>query len=463
MGSTGGACAPNETMCDGGCVDTQTDTAHCGGCGNLCGPDGWTCDMGACAEMRTWQAPVALSPAGVDGADPDAAADDAGNAHVVWAEDGAETGARRYDGAGNTWQAPTTVDGSTSAPRIALDRPSGAGWGTWLGPGVPVDIVRGAPVDAMGWETAIDISMPADASTVTPPKVAADGNHAVALWIGPMGNEDRLLASRFDGQNWTAPQAMDWSGGTWLTIPAWSDEYEVAYGPGTDFAVVVWTQADGGPGKMQLNANGFGGPEVLANLPGDASDPTIGIDGSNRAIVAWRQEDGNKPETAIYAIHYENGWGAPVPLAADPMNNYYGPKIAVTPSGDAMVVYGEIDAGTDERRLWAQFYDFDTDTWTPAMLLDQAQFDIADWNVAVDDAGNAVVVWRRSDVNPSVNDAVARRYARVANAWGPVVALENAPGTAIRTDVAMDGAGNAIAIWQQHDGANFRIYGSWYR
>lgn len=43
----GGACNEGETTCGGACVDTRTDTAHCGGCGMACG-EGESCVDAAC-------------------------------------------------------------------------------------------------------------------------------------------------------------------------------------------------------------------------------------------------------------------------------------------------------------------------------------------------------------------------------------------------------------------------------
>ncbi len=43
----GGDCAIEQVVCDGACVDTQTDPDHCGDCGNPCGAQ--VCVEGQCA------------------------------------------------------------------------------------------------------------------------------------------------------------------------------------------------------------------------------------------------------------------------------------------------------------------------------------------------------------------------------------------------------------------------------
>ena len=51
-GTTGNACPPDQTSCEGVCVDTQTDPAHCGGCDNPCG-DFESCQGGTCSPDTT--------------------------------------------------------------------------------------------------------------------------------------------------------------------------------------------------------------------------------------------------------------------------------------------------------------------------------------------------------------------------------------------------------------------------
>lgn len=48
MGACVSACPAGQVSCDGRCVSTDSDRAHCGACGNAC-PSGQVCAMGACA------------------------------------------------------------------------------------------------------------------------------------------------------------------------------------------------------------------------------------------------------------------------------------------------------------------------------------------------------------------------------------------------------------------------------
>jgi hypothetical protein len=41
------SCSPGQALCDGSCIDTQSDSQHCGACGNVCNT-GEPCSEGTC-------------------------------------------------------------------------------------------------------------------------------------------------------------------------------------------------------------------------------------------------------------------------------------------------------------------------------------------------------------------------------------------------------------------------------
>ncbi|MFB6372875.1 MAG: CAP domain-containing protein [Bradymonadaceae bacterium] len=46
-------CSNDKTMCDGECVDLQSNIDHCGQCGNACGAGGFICSSGACQCIKS--------------------------------------------------------------------------------------------------------------------------------------------------------------------------------------------------------------------------------------------------------------------------------------------------------------------------------------------------------------------------------------------------------------------------
>src|SRR5690606_34914802 len=80
--------------------------------------------------------------------------------------------------------------------------------------------------------------------------------------------------------------------------------------------------------------------------------------------------------------------------------------------------------------------------------------------VAVDSAGNAIAVWQQSD---GTRDSIwANRYV-VGTGWETATLIEtDDTGAAESPQVAVDATGNAIAVWQQSDGSSSYIWASRY-
>lgn len=83
--------------------------------------------------------------------------------------------------------------------------------------------------------------------------------------------------------------------------------------------------------------------------------------------------------------------------------------------------------------------------------------------VAMDGNGNAVVVWMQQ-LGIEFNASAA--HYRVGSGWEAVVLLENenssVNGGFQQSSVAMDNAGNAIAVWAQRIGVQSYIYANRY-
>ena len=449
-------CAPGLVECGMGCVNLDSDVAHCGACDNSCGPGNWSCEQGTCVDNRAWTPPTPISSQVSFLLAPRPRADSNGNATVVWLEGGGLIMAASYDGQAQSWGMDTNIGISGVPPAFAMDAASGRGLGAWAYKNMVTGDVRGAFYDGTSWEAEMSM-LGVPASSLFSPRVAVDGDKSVLMWLGQVGSAPRLLARIHDGMSWGAQVPLDWApDATWGT----PGNYDLAMAPGTGFAVAVWTQNRKDLNRNVLNANGFGGPEIISDLPGSAFEPSIGIDGSNRAIVVWSQMGG---DYRIYAKHFENGWSAPVELTVDASKVSQSPKVAVNEAGDAMAIFGHED-GMGNVQLWATRYDSATDTWGAAQLVDQAASGgFVPWEVAIDAAGDAVVIWRRSG-NGQFH-TYARHYAALSDSWDAVATLSNDMGDVDSTamGVTADGQGNFLAAWAQLQGFKMQVFTAWYR
>jgi len=83
--------------------------------------------------------------------------------------------------------------------------------------------------------------------------------------------------------------------------------------------------------------------------------------------------------------------------------------------------------------------------------------------LAMDAAGNAIAVWSYSERTDGLGyDIWANRYVPDVG-WGIEERIgADVESTALRSQVAMDANGNAIAVWQQTDGTRFDIWSNRY-
>ena len=95
-------------------------------------------------------------------------------------------------------------------------------------------------------------------------------------------------------------------------------------------------------------------------------------------------------------------------------------------------------------------------SWADAGLIENESGDAAAPAIAMDQAGNAMVVWRQTD--NGTDEVMLRRYDATADAWVPSSSLDSSAHGISEPDVAMDSSGNALVVW------NSQLYenGSYY-
>ena len=148
------------------------------------------------------------------------------------------------------------------------------------------------------------------------------------------------------------------------------------------------------------------------------------------------------------------GWPDPATLLETGAGNAYYPQVAMDDDGNAVVVWYQYDGSFYS--VYANRYS--AGAWGTATLLEDDIRDAIYPQVAMDDDGNAVAVWQQHD--GSYLRVYANRYS--AGAWGTATLLENSTGYASYPQVSLDDDGNALAVWQQVDGSYTSVYANWY-
>jgi Leucine-rich repeat (LRR) protein len=131
------------------------------------------------------------------------------------------------------------------------------------------------------------------------------------------------------------------------------------------------------------------------------------------------------------------------------------PHIAANVKGEAVAVWVQ-DAGT-RTDIWASHYT-PRSGWDAAQLVEtDTTYPSINPQVAMDDAGNAIAVWQQLDVSATYS-ILASRY-EFGNGWGLAEPLETGAGRADEQRVVANAAGDAIVVWSQVD--EFGISSIW--
>ncbi|MFV2057871.1 MAG: Ig-like domain-containing protein [Thiohalomonadales bacterium] len=189
---------------------------------------------------------------------------------------------------------------------------------------------------------------------------------------------------------------------------------------------------------------------------GSAETPQIALDNAGNALAVWQQFDGLRIN--IWAQSYDvitHLWAVPELIESEDLGDASNVQVAMSPSGDGLAVWEQKNATTTN--IWANRYDAKSNTWLTAKLLDA--FDMLAYSpqIAMDAAGNGMVVWRQFGTFGTPISAYANRYDAKSGSWGTAELLETDNiqfHGVLAPQIAMDPNGNALAIWSQAPGAS---------
>jgi hypothetical protein len=235
---------------------------------------------------------------------------------------------------------------------------------------------------------------------------------------------------------------------------------------GAGNAVAVWRRFDGANQRVQASTRRAGGawnrPATLSAAGRSARQPQVAIAARGNAVAVWRRHDGanNRIQAAVRPAG--RAFRAPKTLSAAG-RNASGARVAMDAAGNAIVAWERLDGAN--RRIQAAFRPAGG-TFRAPQTLSAAGQSAFQPRVALDAAGNAIVAWRRND---GAADRIQAAFRPAGGTFGVPQTLSAAgeglgaappatiPGAARDPDVAMDPAGNAVAVWRRFDGGDWRI------
>jgi hypothetical protein len=363
------------------------------------------------------------------------------------------------------WTNPTGLTDNISPdsqdakkPQMAINS-TGDGLVVWeQSDGVNSQIYKAEFINGMWAKTRLtDHISPAGRNAYYPRVAINDNGDAIIVWVQHDGTNYRIYKSERKNWVWTHPTDLEDSispEGTDANYP------RVVINTSGD-AVIVWQQSDGTVYQVfkSERKNGLWTHPVsaLVNISPDGQDayyPTVAMDETGDAIIAWEQFDGAKWQ--IFKSERRDGiWANPLSLGDNISPNaedaYY-PQVAMNDSGQAIITWEQRDGY--RYQIFMSF--FSDEAWDhPTGLTDNISPDAGNAyypQVALNDSGSAVITWEQELDNGIVRIYKSELRSKVwAHPSNITDSISIADTSAWLPQVAIDNKGNSIIVWYQRD------------
>lgn len=202
-----------------------------------------------------------------------------------------------------------------------------------------------------------------------------------------------------------------------------------------------------------------GWSDAIALSAAGASLPKVAIDAQGRALVVWRQIEGNPQADRLWGSRYlpGSGWTAPQRLEAN-AGSVRDIRVAIDkPSGRAVVLWTQLSSATGHD-LWALPVDPATGWGSPA-LLETGSGTVGNASIGIDAHGNAVAVW--SQIGPATRFSIYANRFTQAGGWGTAALIETDETVGVVNGdpaVVVAGSGESLAVWKRSTGSSASLW-----
>jgi PKD domain len=207
-------------------------------------------------------------------------------------------------------------------------------------------------------------------------------------------------------------------------------------------AVAVWRHDIGAPRVLQAayrpgTSRQWQAPIDLSEA-GAIAGQEVGLDGAGNAVAVWNLDRGGGYVVQAEERPAASGvWGAPINLSQVGGNAPGPPSLALNANGGAVAVWARAGGVVQASLRTSGVWQPATDLSAPGALLDP--------DVAIDPAGDAVAVWSWQGPSGTVVQAA---FHPAGGGWTAPAQVSGTPASpAPRARTAIDGGGNAVVVW----------------
>ena len=213
-------------------------------------------------------------------------------------------------------------------------------------------------------------------------------------------------------------------------------------------AAIAWIHDIGEDRVLQATyrhglSGSFPEPNDISEVVRAVRNHRVAVDGRGNAVLAWAERPpAHELFDAMAAVRpaMSGVWSAPVRLSSPISRIAAGPELAVAPNGVALVAWIETDGA-----VRAASGDLSATTWSAPVELASGARSAMGMHVAVNEAGEAAVVWAQDAGGTQVVRAAFRTgagsWTQPANLGAP------RPSSTVAPRVALGAAGEFVSAW----------------
>lgn len=260
-----------------------------------------------------------------------------------------------------------------------------------------------------------------------------------------------------------------YSEGPELQMDSMGRHADVAIGGNGD-SIIVWENPQPGGERIAAQQFASDGSPLLLEfdfIQGWApnKDPAVVMDANGYATVIWMATDFAGMKTVVgqrfNTVGASQGPAFEVaPFPEDVNVLQYRPDVAMDADGNILVVWIRLGP-TGSGKVYGRRYHSDGQPVGPEFLVASNLGDgLHDVAVVTNEIGNALVAWNVTG-GPDADDIYAQRYDNTGTPLGSIFQVNTDSGSAhFHPAIAMDDSGNAVVVWDRiGDGDSSGIFG----
>lgn len=390
--------------------------------------------------------------------------DAAGNSTALWLQLDAGTNRRSVWAsrrpAGGTWSAPALLESSDIdffEAELAIDAVSGRAMAVWRG--ATVEEVNARPADATGvWGSTTRINGTGNNINDLQAGIDANGN-AVAVWSQtPSGS---TITSVWSG---SYSPANGWGNALRVAV---ADNDRQDLDPSLSMsangrAFVVWTRNGSGVLASHADAGGaWSQPVLLAagQVSTGVGSPRVAADANGNAMAVWAQgvrNSSNQIVTNLASKRFASGGWAGTAVAlytpvVTPVLNEV--RLAVNGPGQFAAIWSQPDTSirvvqSDTAGTWGA-----AATLRPASNLELRSLP----EIGIDSLGNMFAAWAaRSDTSAGTPEVRLARFA-TGSGWAPATVHQATADATGNPRLAVNDRGDAVMVWIRNGADGSRV------